>query len=140
MKKVKRFMTRIIGKTYHIFKENDPQINLGKLKFYSLRPKWLLIHPLKEVCVCIYCANFDICLIRKKLLSLVVCPPPTNECKLDECKNCPGASSITIEFLDLSHKYFLEEVTFAFWNKDELKKNDYPCCICRRDCRFYFES
>ena len=52
--------------------------------------------------------------LRTKLFSLVVCSPPTNECKLDDFKNCPGASGITIESLDLSHKDFSEEVTFAF--------------------------
>ena len=30
MKKVKRFMTRSIGETYHTFRENNPQTNLGK--------------------------------------------------------------------------------------------------------------
>lgn len=98
----------------------------------------MLINPIKEVFVCIYCRNADLCLIglknilklkhseipdlREKVLSLNMCSPATDQCKLDECKNYSGASGVTINSIDLSHINSMEEVTFALWNKAELEE------------------
>ena len=59
-KKVKRFLTRSLKETYKVFKNDNPELRTGKSKFYSLRPKYVLLSPIKEVCLCIYCANYDL--------------------------------------------------------------------------------
>ena len=59
-KKVKRFLTRSLKATYEKFKNDYPELRIGKSKFYSLQPKYVLLSPIKEVCLCIYCANYDL--------------------------------------------------------------------------------
>src|SRR5258705_694993 len=61
IKKVKRYMTRTIQETYRMFKDSYPDILVGHSKFYSLRPKWVTYHPERNVCVCVYCANMQLC-------------------------------------------------------------------------------
>ena len=56
-KQVKRFLTRSLKATYETFKKDYPELRIGKSKFYSLRPKYVLLSPIKEVYLCIYCAN-----------------------------------------------------------------------------------
>ena len=54
-KKVKRFLTRSLKATlkHETFKNDYPELRIGKSKFYSLRPKYVLLSPIKEVCLCI---------------------------------------------------------------------------------------
>ena len=51
-KKVKRFLTRSLKATYEIFKNDYPELKISKSKFYSLRPKYVLltrrVHTLRE--------------------------------------------------------------------------------------------
>ena len=42
-KKVKRFHTRSLKATYETFKNYYPELRIGKSKFYSLRPKYVLL-------------------------------------------------------------------------------------------------
>lgn len=137
VKKVKRFMTRTIKETYQLFKENNPDLKLGLTKFYSLKPKWVLPCPSQEVCLCIYCSNFDLLIkaamnlqtfqenkddkeLRSKLLSAIVCSD-NDECIFGECKTCPGASAINLQFFGCTQEND-DEITFAFWEKNDLIK------------------
>ena len=93
-KKVKRFLTRSLKATYETFKNDYPELRIGKSKFYSLRPKYVLLNPIKEVCLCIYCANYDLFLtslinfrgssvaeldkIRSEMINATMCSEPSD--------------------------------------------------------------
>ena len=50
-KNVKRFLTQSLKATYKAFKNDYPELKMGKLNFYILRPKYVLLTPIKEVCL-----------------------------------------------------------------------------------------
>ena len=116
-KKVKRFLTRSLKETYKVFKNDNPELRIGKSKFYSLRPKYVLLSPIKEVCLCIYCANYDLFLTslinfrgsnvteldesRSQIINTTMCSEPSDLCYLQECKICPGIKGITFHVLKL---------------------------------------
>lgn len=56
----KHFMTRSIREPFRVFKNAHPETKIGLTKFHSLRPRWVKCAPQREVCVCIYCANFKL--------------------------------------------------------------------------------
>ena len=71
-KKVTRFLTRSLKATYKAFENDYPELRIGKSKFYSLRPKYVLLSP------------------SKKFVSVSI-----------ECKICPGSNGIIIHVLKL---------------------------------------
>ena len=113
-KKVKRFLTQSLKATYKAFKNDYPELRIVKSKFYSLRPKYVLLSPVKEVCLCIYCANYELFLtslinfrgsnvteldeIRSQIINATMC---SDLCYLQECKICPGSNGITIHVFKL---------------------------------------
>ena len=135
VKKIKRYLTRSIREIYNIFREKNPNSKMSETKFYTLRPKWVLIDPPKEGCLCVYCANFELCLIalknlkkdttfnaklvREELFSTIMCDSSSDKCIFDECKECPGPDEISAALLNLPNE---EEVQFALWNNGELEK------------------
>lgn len=138
IKKAKRFLTRSVYEIFQLFQNQHPEAKIGRTKFYSLRPKWVVIDPPKEVCLCIYCSNFELCLIglknirkeryadmqniQKEVLALVLCSPATEDWIFQNCSECPGADGITLQSLGLTNEKAAEEVTFAIWNNAELEK------------------
>ena len=52
-KKVERFRTRSLKATYETLKNDYPELRIGKSKFYSLRPKYVLVQSKKFVSVSI---------------------------------------------------------------------------------------
>lgn len=136
--KVKRFLTRSMQEIYHIFREKNPNFKISKAKFYMLRPKWVMINPSQEVCLCIYCTNFELCVVALKnvkkditsdlkilqedLFSKIMCNSDNDLCKLGECEECPGVSGISVSSLNISEDMADDEVQFALWNKGEIEK------------------
>lgn len=141
--KVKRFMTRSVRETFELFRKNHPDMKISRSKFYSLRPSWVIPAPAKIDCLCSHCANFDLMItalknyrsnnvsdlspntidgIRQTLQSATVCSYKNNKCMFGECDKCPGEAAITLELLQLSESDECEEITFAFWEKNELIK------------------
>lgn len=137
VKKVKRFLTRSMKEVYVLMKEENPGIKISKSKFYSMRPKYVLINPFNDVCLCIYCANFELLLIalknfmsqtsvelstlRSKVLFSVVCSSATESCYFQECDSCPGVKGMTFDLLGLDELNIEKDITFAVWNKGNLE-------------------
>ncbi|CAN7995163.1 unnamed protein product [Ixodes pacificus] len=126
----KRFMTRSLREAYGVNKLAHPSSAIGLTKFISLRPQWVKCLPHREVCVCTYCANFQLCLVGLKnttgdslsaedVQALCVCPQPTSPCFLGKCDQCSRAEELTLEKFDIGHD---EEVVFATWESGELIK------------------
>ena len=125
-KKIKRFITRSLKATYETFKNDYPELRIGKSKFYSLRPKYVLLSPIKEVCLCIYCANYDLFLtslinfrgnsvaeldeIRSEMINATMCSEPSDLYYLQECKMCSGSNGITFHVRKLQDIEGTEEI------------------------------
>ena len=105
------------------------------IHFYSLRPKWVKLQQVHQVCTCVYCDNVTlICNTLKNitgnlvqntdLYSLYLCADASDECWLKECLECPRQSGISIQKLGLQETE--DEITCALWeNGDLIKKNYY---------------
>ena len=137
MLKLKRYMTRSIKETFDVYKKEYPISHIGRSKFYALRPKWVVPNPPRDVCLCVYCANFELCLVTLKNMlvdvtyetlithvkSLVVCDVGRNPCMFQECGDCPGKGGLNIQTLDLKHiADDSSEVTYAIWEDNKLIK------------------
>lgn len=130
--RTKRYMTRTIRETYKIFRDAHPDATVGPSKFYSLRPKWVKCTPYREECLCIYCANFTLCLtaIRNasgvcfapsSAKSFFLCSEPSARCMLRECKDCSEKRGLTLSDLSVDED---DEITFATWEKGDLIRRD----------------
>lgn len=135
--KVKRYMTRSIKETFALYKKEHSIFHIGRSKFYALRPKWVVPHPPRDVCLCVYCANFELCIITLKNLldgvsydtlagcvrSLVVCDVERETCLFQECGECPGKGGLSVQTLGLENiAQDSAEVTYATWEENKLIK------------------
>ena len=101
-------------------------MRIGKSKFYSLRPKYVLLSPIKAFCLCIYCASYDLFFkslinfrgssvaeldaIQSEMTNATMCSEPSDLCYLQECKMCPGSNGITFYVLKLQDIEGTEEI------------------------------
>ncbi|XP_075525684.1 uncharacterized protein LOC142588499 [Dermacentor variabilis] len=126
----KRFMTRSLREAFRLYKQAHPASQVGLTKFISLRPKWVKCSPQWQVCVCVCCANFQLCLVGLQnasgrslspddMQSLCVCQEPTASCFLRNCEHCPQDGIFTLENFDMSSE---DEVLIASWEYGELVK------------------
>lgn len=77
----KRFMEMTISQAFHSFVIENPSLNIGKSKFFSLRPKEVKPESPHDVCLCIYHENMSL-LIKVIEISFemkVLLPPPGME-------------------------------------------------------------
>lgn len=134
-KKIKRFLTRSIKEVYDLLKEQNPKVSISRSKFYQLRPKWVLLQPFNNSCLCVYCANFDLMVtalnnvlktsksefaaLKKKLLSMIVCSTENDSCVLRECSTCQG-KVITEDHFQIEEDLVCDEITYAIWDKNDL--------------------
>ena len=108
---------------YQLFKEENPDLKIGKSKFISLRPQNIL--PITDKnhnqCCCIYHENFSLLfqslkkinndiLSDREFLALCVCSKESLKCHKRECKKCP-------KILTLVNN----EITKKINEKDDLK-------------------
>lgn len=130
----KRYMTRTIREAYRQYKTAHPASKLGLTKFYSLRPKWVVLSPYREECVCSYCANFSLCVnainsisegsfSEEQLKAMCMCSPATEQCERGECRICPRKDCFTIRRLELHERC---DVELALWETGRLEKKDMP--------------
>ena len=55
----KRFMQMTISEAYRLFSVENPSLQIGKSKFYELRPKDVKPESPHDVCLCIYHENIQ---------------------------------------------------------------------------------
>lgn len=90
-----------------MFKENHPEMKIGKTKFFELKPKQCISvnsRGIHNVCVCRYHSNFKfmnetfrkiaksdtgISNKVKDHITLSVCDEVSESCFMNECQNCP---------------------------------------------------
>ena len=117
--KIKCFLTRSI-------KEICDLITISRSKIYQLRPKWVLIQPLNNSCLCVYCANFDLIVtalkivlkksksefltLKQEILPMIACSIENDSCILRECKICKDIT-ITEENFHLEEDLLFDEIS-----------------------------
>lgn len=124
----KKILLSTVMETFQKFKEEHPDLKVGKSKFASLRPPNVL--PVSEkdhsVCCCSYHENFEMLVdgIRKSvpdfpqqdiLLSMSVCDPALLKCHLGECDNCKGVENLNV-FMDLDPS---TDVSYLQWRDNQ---------------------
>ena len=124
----KRHMMTTVAEAYSLFVSDNPDIKLGKSKFFELRP--LHVRPMNEmphnVCVCIHHANYNFLLkaLNKvapivpgsstEFLKEITCDMSNEKCISGECSKCYKISDILPLQLDISMK-----VTWNQWKSVE---------------------
>lgn len=119
VKKQKRHLVMTLAEAYHCFKTDHPDVQIGKSKFASLRPKWVLLSSQmpQNVCGCKYHENVFLLLeaLHRKYPDIVPlyskeaftakckCDTSSEECMSDNCDTCSDAK--------LFHRNFTNQVT-----------------------------
>ncbi|CAH0560627.1 unnamed protein product [Brassicogethes aeneus] len=124
----KRHMTMAVAEAYSLFVTDNPDVNLGKSKFFEYRP--LHVRPMSDmphnVCVCIHHANYNFLLqaLNKiapivpgsstEFLKEITCDISNEKCIAGECSKCYKISDILPLKLDTTMK-----VTWNQWKSVE---------------------
>ncbi|KAH9372824.1 hypothetical protein HPB48_017632 [Haemaphysalis longicornis] len=123
-------MIRSIRGAFRIYKERNPDSSIGLTKFYSLRPRSVKCSPQQEVCVCVYCANYELYVAAVEnasnskidasgLITAFLGTPASDNCFLGECDKCPKGESLTLETLNIPEE---EDIVVATWESGDLVK------------------
>lgn len=98
-----------LKEVYELFKEEHPDHKIGFSKFASVRPGECVLagsaHGIHTTCVCVYHQNVKLIFDSLKgqfnlreenintyrdFMDRLVCDDYNEECRLNECRNCPG--------------------------------------------------
>ncbi|XP_064479746.1 uncharacterized protein LOC135393157, partial [Ornithodoros turicata] len=104
---------------------------------------WVKANPQQEVCVCVYCANFQLCVsaIRNStrrsfsgdlLKSYYLCSDASEACRLKNCNNCPGENGISLQTLNIEDD---EEIKVATWEGGTLVKKEVEAFVFLTEVR-----
>jgi hypothetical protein len=96
--KQKHLLLSNLNELYVKFKENYPDVKIGRSKFCELRPKWCVIAGASgthTVCVCSYHQNIKLMIVGanlnidyKDLLEELTCDINNYKCMMNECDEC----------------------------------------------------
>ncbi|CAF1550492.1 unnamed protein product [Adineta ricciae] len=95
----KRFMLLTIDEAFEKFKNDFPQYEIGRSKFFELKPRHVYSIAPHDTCCCIYHENFDLVLKawnrvsneqidRGRLINETLCVPPNESCFYRDCQLC----------------------------------------------------
>ena len=126
----------IRDRLYALFKEKYPTHYIGFSKFCQLRPKNCILaggSGTHTVCVCTIHQNVKLMMNGAGLRSIVwhgdntslksyhcclakiMCNPPSPNCYMDECKECPGIKQLREALLNKFEDELIDEVTYKQW-------------------------
>ena len=118
----KRLILCNLKELHSAFKSKHPTLQVGFLKFCSLRPKWCIVAGASgthSVCVCTIHQNVKLLLSPinlnyKDLLKFIVCDLDKKECMVQRCPQCPATTDSLIEQLKTAIGEFEEDDTIEF--------------------------
>ena len=127
----KRHLIMTVSEAYQLFKENFPELTVGKSKFAALRPQHVLLvsKTPHNVCQCRYHSNVILILesLHKKIttvplysksefLPLCVCDPNNEDCMASACSECENKIQMLIT--DLDEEVLSSPIRWSQWGED----------------------
>lgn len=132
VKKQKRHLVMTLSEAYNCFKEDHPEIKIGKSKFASLRPQWVFLSSQtpQNVCGCRYHENVFLMLealhrkfpdvvplySKEKFTAKCKCDPDSEICMSENCDTCSESKLFTERFRDK----VIEEPVFKWYQWKEV--------------------
>lgn len=133
--KQKRLILSNLKKTYHLFQEKYPHLQVGFSKFCELRPKHCVLPGAggtHSVCVCAIHENVKLMLDGAKIpqltantsqpinnykdcLARMMCNPPSTDCHLKQCSSCPGTEILVNQLEELFEAELIDTVMYKQW-------------------------
>ena len=128
-KEQKRYLLMTVQEVYSCFKQEYPELVIGKSKFAEHRPKNVLLQARtpQNVCLCRYHENVRLilsCLHEKcaevplrsaDFISISVCDPQNNDCMLGKCSTCSTMSCFRMNVVDKVSDCLMDEVKWYTW-------------------------
>lgn len=131
----KRLILGNLKEIYDLFKTENSQEKIGFSKFAELRPKNCVLaggSGTHTVCVCTIHQNVKLMLSGNffkemvmhdgshfdnytSCLEKIMCAPPSPDCHLDKCKNCPGTRCLENQLLNAFEEKMIENITYKQW-------------------------
>lgn len=136
----RRLILMNLNEAFQIFKTENPEHKIGFSKFAAVRPKQCVLagstHGIHTTCVCVYHQNpklifeslkgqFDLKQYKfetyRDMMNMLLCKKATEECRLNQCKQCPGIAgnddesglgSILFQMID---EEIYENISFKQW-------------------------
>lgn len=145
----KRLILCNLREAYQKFKENHQNIKIGFSKFASMRPQNCVLAGTPgthSICVCTYHQNVKLMLLGSKIekfiagtdcaytlgnyhtcLALMMCNPPTIQCFLNKCCNCPGFSHLRNMLEEIFEDNFVETIEYKQWTNTDRSTLENKC-------------
>lgn len=131
-KRSKRLILCNLKEAHSLFKEKFPNYKVGFSKFAELRPKYCILAGPKgthSVCVCTTHQNVKLMIENSKLgvitdgqlktykycLPKLLCNPPSVDCNMNDCAQCPGESEIRNILEKAFEDNLVDKITFRQW-------------------------
>lgn len=130
----KRLVLCNLKEAHVLFKKQHPEAKVQFSKFAELRPKHCILaggSGTHSVCVC--CIHQNVILMidgariprlskgtlnitnYRDCLSRIICNPPTTNCYLKECDNCPGSEHFLEELKDIFDQNMVDSISYKQW-------------------------
>ena len=128
----KRLLLCNLKEAYQHFKSLHPDAKVGFSTFASMRPKECVLagaNGTHSVCVCTLHQNTKLMFIGSKLPSLseqqflhyrhcleaIMCDPPTRDCYLSKCTQCPGTGPLEERLHKIMDDNLIDNIQYQQW-------------------------
>ena len=131
----KRLLLCNLKETYSEFKIRNPALKVGFSRFAQLRPRECILAGASgthTVCVCQIHQNAKLMMVGSKLeklygevthyrhcLAKMQCNPPSLDCSLGTCKECPGVEQLCAELQAVFDDNEVDRVEYSQWTNTD---------------------
>lgn len=123
----KRLVLNNLRELFQEFKEKFPEMKIGFSKFAEFRPAHCVLAGASgthSVCVCTIHQNVKLMTVGmcvsevstyQQCLTKIMCNPPSPNCYLGACDECPDIENLKDELLSILDKNHVEEIIYKQW-------------------------
>ena len=132
----KRLILCSLKELYEHFKTLHPNVKVGFSTFASRRPKHCVLaggSGTHSVCVCTLHQNTKLMFIGSKLpifsqqsichyrhcLAAIMCNPPSIDCYMSQCKQCPGTEKLQEKLLAIMDDNVVDSIQYQQWTQTD---------------------
>ena len=118
----KRLLLCNIDELYALFKVDNPDVQIGRSMFFSLRPKQCVTVSAPgahNVCICTQHQNVNLMAKSsmtgkdyKEFMAMVICDLQNKDCMLHGCPSCPGVSVLEKYLTDFYESKNIDFLTY----------------------------